>query len=111
MTNNASRWLDLQRSNKNGEKTDICFQEAFAEIMGSEEKIVTSGSEMQLVRLVVGDVSLAVCKIQCCDVSYRIQGMFGEGHHQGTFVCVLVSGDPELFSVDININHISLQVS
>ena len=44
--------------------------------------------------------------LQCWDISCQFQGLFGEGHHQGTFVCVLVSGDPELFSVDIDINHI-----
>ena len=38
---------------------DDCGQTR-AEIMGSEEKIVTSGSEMQLVRLVVM-ISLVVC--------------------------------------------------
>ena len=41
-------YIDPKKQEK---KSDFCFQEAFAEIIGSKEKIVTSGSVMQLVSL------------------------------------------------------------
>ena len=101
MTNNASRWLDLQRSNKNGEKTDICFQEAFAEIMGSEEKIVTSGSEMQLVSLVVV-ISLVVMIILVVVISLVVCDEIDEPGKLGS-CCLSELADVTCLIVDDNL--------
>ena len=63
MERDGCTYIDPKKQEK---KSDFCFQEAFAEIIGSKEKIVTSGSVMQLVSLIliislVVMISLVIC--------------------------------------------------